>query len=125
MAHDETEFDKLLKETREWEARDRARHKSSGMKDEGGAEPFPAPSRAPTVTIEELEKRTAVDLGRKPEPPPKVEMPKPAAAIKVALKTAMKQAQAQQAADRTRKKGGWGWIWVVILLYFIIKHFAR
>ena len=43
MAQDETEFDKLLKETREWEARDRARHGSSAMRED---EPVPvAPGR--------------------------------------------------------------------------------
>ena len=137
MPQDETEFDKLLKETREWEARDRARHKAFAMKDDGDAEPFAAASRAPAVTVDDLRKKVAADL----QPPmretaPKaqaarVEMPKPATAIKAALETVVKQAQTQRAADRakaaerTKGKGAWGWIWVVVLLYFIFKHFVR
>jgi len=124
MTHDDTDFDRLLKETREWEARDRARHKSIGMKDGDGAEPFPAGPRAPTVTVEELERKTAADLKPIREPPPGAETPKPATAIKIALR-AVKQAQAHRPADRARSKGGWGWIWALILLYFIIKHFTR
>lgn len=135
MAHDETEFDKLLKEAREWDARDRARHKSSVMEEDGAAEPFPPASRAPMVTIEELAKKTAADLGPKREPPkvetPTVETPKPTVAIRAALGTVVKQAQAQRvadrakAADRAKRKGGWGWIWVLILLYFVFKRFVR
>jgi predicted Zn-dependent protease len=141
MAHDETDFDKLLREAREWDARDRARHKSSAMTDGGAAEPFPAASRGPTVSIGELEKKTAMDLGPKREATPKAERPKvemlraetpkPVAAIKTAFETVMKQAQAQRAADRAkaadraRRKGGWGWIWLLIALYFVFKHFVR
>ena len=50
MAQDETEFDKLLKETREWEARDRARHGSSAMSEDEPAPGVPAPPRTPTKT---------------------------------------------------------------------------
>jgi len=138
MAQDETEFDKLLKEAREWEARDRARHKPFAMKEDGDARPFPPASRAPAVTVEELEKKTAADLQppKREAPPkaqaPRVEMQKPAAAIKAAFETVVKQAQAQRAADRAKaperakRKGGWGsLIWVLILLYFIFKHFLH
>ncbi len=143
MAQDETEFDKLLKETREWEARDRARHKSSMMED-GAEASFPAASRAPMVTIEELEKKTAVGL----EPTrdaqaqakaqaqarvqtPKVEVPRAAATIKAAIETAMKQAQVLRttdrgkAAPRAKGKGGWSWIWWLVALYFIFRHYLR
>ncbi|HXS52389.1 MAG TPA: hypothetical protein VN782_07650 [Usitatibacter sp.] len=104
MAQDETEFDRLLKETREWEARDRARHPASAMKDEGDGDSFRPASRAPTVTTGELEKKTTADLNLKP--PPKAQA-------------------AQPQATRVRKKGGWGWIWVLILLYFLFRHFVR
>jgi len=127
MAQDESDFEKLLQEAREWDARDRARHKSL-MSDRNGADPFPTASRAPTVTVEELGKKAATDFDRKRAPPPRAEAPRaeaprPAASIKVALKTAVKQAQAQSAAGRAARKGNWGWIWIAILLYFIIKHF--
>lgn len=125
MANDDTEFDKLLKEAREWDARDRARHKSL-MKDDDAADSFVAPSRAPTVTIAELGKKAAVDLnaGRQA---PRMETPKPAPSFKVALKTVVKQAKAQQATERAKPKAsGWGWIiWALIIGYFVLKRFVH
>ena len=148
MASDETEFDKLLRETREWEARERARHPPFGMKEDGDADPFPrpspspSPSPAPTVTIEELRKKIAIDVkprveAPKIEPPdvgpapkmgalPRIDAPKAAAAIKGAIQDAVKQAQAQRTTVREKKKGGgWGWIWILIVLYFFFKTFLR
>ena len=125
MANDDSDFEKLLKEAREWDARDRARHQSL-MKDDSGADSFAIPSRAPTVTIDELEKKAAVDLnaGRQR---PMMETPKPAASIKVALKTAVKQAKAQQTMERAKPKGsGFGWIiWALIIGYFVFKRFLH
>ena len=129
MASDETEFDKLLREAREWEARDRARHPPFGMKEEGDGDPFPRPSPspsppsssspAPTVTIEELRKKVAMGVK------PRIDAPKAAAAIKGAIQDAMKQGQAQRTTVREKKKGGWGWIWILIVLYFFFKAFLR
>lgn len=124
MASDETEFDKLLKEAREWDARDRLRHKPL-IRDEGDAEPFATASRAPVVTIAELEKKT-VDLnaGRQA---PRMEAPKIGPSIKIALKTAVKQAKAQQATERAKtKSGGWGWIiWALVIGYFVLKRYLH
>ena len=138
MASDETEFDKLLREAREWEARDRARHPPFGMKEDGDADPFPrpSPSPAPTATIEELRKKIAIDVKPKMEAPdigpapkmgalPSIDAPKAAAAIKGAIQDAMKQAQSQRTTVREKKKGGWGWIWILIVLYFFFKAFLR
>ena len=127
MASDETEFDKLLRETREWEARERARHPPFGMKEDGDADPFPrpspspspSPSPAPTVTIEELRKKVAMGVK------PRIDAPKAAAAIKGAMQDAVKQAQAQRTTVREKKKGGWGWIWILIVLYILFKTFLR
>ena len=131
MAHDETEFDKLLKEAREWDARDRARHKSFGMQ-EGGAEPaFQAASRAPTVTLGELGRNATPNLEASREPPSNAPAAKPALAakpapaLKLAIKTAVKQAQAQAAAQPRKSKAGWGWIVWLVVLYFVFKHFLR
>lgn len=96
MAHDETEFDKLLKETREWEARDRARHKGLGMNEDARPDGFAPASRAPSIATGELGKKAAV-----------------------------KQAQGQSETTRARRKGAWGWMWVLILLYFLFRHFVR
>ena len=123
MAQDETEFDKLLKETREWEARDRERHKHSGMNGDAERDGFAPASRAPSVTTGEFGKN-ATDVGPSREPPRMLETPKPAGAIRI-LKAAVKQAQAQPETTRARRKGGWGWIWVVILMYFLFRHFVR
>jgi len=125
MARDETDFDKLLKETREWEARDRDRRKSFGMKDDEAMEPPSVASRAPTVTVEELRRRTRPDLEPKAGPGPAMQAPNPAAAIQAALKTGIRQAQAQRTTERARRKRGWGWIWLLIALYFVFKHFVR
>jgi len=112
MAQDETEFDKLLREAREWEARDRARHPPFGMEDHAGDEP--SMPQAPKARVP------------KPATP---QAPKPAEATWGTLKAAMKQAQAQARsqtqATRARKKGNWGWVWVPILLYFVFRHFVR
>ena len=105
MAQDETEFDKLLKEAREWDARDRARHKSFDIAQ--GAEAPRAPQPAPAAT------------------------PKPAEATWGAMKAAMRQAKAQSRAQArsqptgARRKSAWGWIWLAIVLYFVLKHFVR
>jgi hypothetical protein len=137
MAQDETEFDRLLRETREWEARDRARHPAFGMKDDAGGDAFPPASRVPTATIGELEKKAAADVASKP--PPKAQAassqaPNAAAPhsgdvtwgdLKAAMKQARAQAKAQSQTTRVRRKGGWGWVWVLILLYFLFRHFVR
>ncbi len=146
MASDETEFDKLLREAREWDARDRARHPPFGMKEDGDADSFPraspSPPSAPTVTIEELRKKIAIDVKPKTEAAkieapdvgpaprmgalPSIDAPKAAAAIKGAIQDAMKQAQAQRTTVREKKKGGgWGWIWILVVLYFFFKTFLR
>jgi hypothetical protein len=129
MSNDETEFDKLLKDAREWDARDRSRHKGFDMQDEGAGEPFASRPRAPVVTIEELEKKEAADLHAGREPP-RIETPaKAATAIKAVLKTAVSQAKAEQAKARERarpKGGGWGWIvWALVIAYFVFKHYLR
>ena len=130
MAHDETDFDQLLKETREWEARDRQRHKSFGMKEDDGTEAFPAaPARAPTVTLEELHKKVAADLGKAPQPAAKMQAIKAAKAFRIALETAAKRPRESQPpakAERAKRKGGgWGWIIYLIAAYFFYKHFLR
>ncbi|HEX3097558.1 MAG TPA: hypothetical protein VHQ02_07560 [Usitatibacter sp.] len=54
MSQDETEFDKLLKETREWEARDRARHGPSAMSENDAAPVVPGPTRTPAKAAEPI-----------------------------------------------------------------------
>lgn len=127
MASDETEFDKLLREAREWEARDRARHPPFGMREDGDADSFSrtSPSPPPTVTIEELRQKGAIGAKPRMGALPGIDAPKAAAAIKGAIHDAMKQAQAQRTTVREKKKGGWGWIWIVIVLYFVFKTFLR
>ena len=124
MARDETEFDRLLNEAREWEARDRARHRSFGMKEDGAAQPFPAASRAPAVTGEGPGRKAAPGRAPKLGPTPGME-PRTPPKIMSVLETAMKEMQAQAAANRAKRKGRWGWIWVPILLYFVFRHFVR
>jgi hypothetical protein len=128
MDQDETEFDKLLRETREWEARDRQRHKSVAMADDRPSEfPRPSPPKAPSVTVEDI-------LGRSTKP---VSSPKPASTppatpagvtmsdFKAAFKAAAKATEAQRTAGRRGKASPWGWIWAILILFFLIRHFAR
>jgi hypothetical protein len=132
MSNDETEFDKLLKEAREWDARDRARHKAFEMQDDAAGDSFASRPRAPVATIGELEKKDAMDLraGREPSG---IEAPsRPSTAIKSVLKTAVSQAKARQAnarqgTERTRAKGGgWGWIvWALVIAYFVFTRYLN
>jgi hypothetical protein len=130
MSDDETEFDKLLREAREWDARDRSRHKAFDM-DEDAADSFAARPRAPVV-LDEQAKKGATDPGAGREPP-RMEAPaKAASTIQAALKTAVSQAKAErakarQATGRARPKGGgWGWIvWALVIAYFIFKRYLH
>ncbi len=124
MAKDETDFDRLLKEAREWEARDRARHKPFGMDEEVDSPPSPAASSAPEVTIEELRKKARANARNAP-PAATLETPTSPKEVMTALKAAMKQRQSVRVAQRTKGKGGWGWIWLLIILFFVVKHFMR
>lgn len=125
MSSNESDFDKLLKEAREWDARDRARHKSFDMEGDGDARPSMAGSRAPVVTIEELAKRVDADVQpSRALSAPKTAPQKRAQAVTNALNAAMKQKQAQAHAERG-KRGGWGWMWLLVFLYFAIKFFAH
>ena len=118
MANDETEFDKLLRETREWEARDRARHQSRAMEDDSAPRPRGPASPRPTVTVEELRGKAAKSLAAE-------KMTSAGPAIKMALKSALKNADAQQRAAKGSKGSAWGWIWAILILFFIVRHFIH
>lgn len=117
MANDETEFDKLLRETREWEARDRARHQSRSMEDHSSPTSRAPASPRPTVTVEELRGRTIKSIAAE-------RTAAAGPAIKMVLKSALKNADAQRAA-KGAKGSAWGWIWAILILFFIVRHFIH
>jgi hypothetical protein len=125
MAHDETDFDQLLKEAREWDARDRQRHKAM-MQDDAVAQAFPtAASPPPTVSIGELQKKATADLGTARRPDVKMHAVQAAKAFRDVLQTAAKRPREPAKAERAKRKGGWGWIIYLIAAYFFFKHFLR
>jgi hypothetical protein len=125
MAHDETDFDQLLKEAREWDARDRQRHKAM-MQDDGAGQALPtAASPPPTVSIQELQKTVAADPGTATRPDVKMHAAQAAKAFRDVLETAAKRPREQAKAERAKRKGGWGWIIYLIAAYFLFKHFLR
>jgi hypothetical protein len=123
MGSDESDFDKLLKEAREWEARDRARHRSFAVEGDGEARPPAAGPQAPRSAAEAHAKGADAMPGRgafmKPAPRERVQT------ITEALRAAMARTQAQAQANPRKRGGGWGWIWVLVVLYFLFRRYLH